>query len=183
MQYSAHGQPRKNTVTLVRWSKKPGEALINFVIFSIFGLILCLILMIFIPGLRSFSGVALFTAIFGAILTVPTVSSQRSFMRGLTKRVNDTIVEVTSAPGEQLSVKQFRHLAKSGEQLSLLVDGVPGLHLHVERASTPKKKAPEKWLVVFTAIPPESGTASFDRLLAAAIDAGADTPSTRDPKP
>ncbi|MCU1532176.1 MAG: hypothetical protein JWO49_1747 [Arthrobacter sp.] len=175
MKNSPHGQPRKHTVTLVRWSQKPGEVFINFLIFSIFGLILSLLLMIFIPGLRSLGAVALFTGVFAAILTVPTVSSQRKFMRGLTKRVNDTILEVTSAPGDQLSVKQFRKMVKSGQQLSLLVNGVPGLNLHVERASPAKTHPPGKWLVVFTVIPPENGTASFDRLLAAAIDAGPDT--------
>jgi hypothetical protein len=175
MHNSAHDQPRKNTVALVRWSKKPGETFINFVIFSILGLILCLVLMVFIPGLRSFGAFAMFTAVFAGILTIPTVSSQRSFMRGLTTRVNDTIVEVTSTPGDQLSVRQFRQMVKSGEQLPLLVNGVPGLSLQVERASTPKKNSPEKWRAVFTVIPPENGTASFDRLLAAAIDAGPGT--------
>jgi hypothetical protein len=66
-------------------------------------------------------------------------------------------------------------MVKSGEQLPLLVNGVPGLNLQVERASTPKKNAPGKWRAVFTVIPPENGTASFDRLLAAAIDAGPGT--------
>lgn len=146
--------------------------------FSIFGLILCLILMIFIPSLRSFGAVALFTVFFAALLTAPTVSGQRRFIRGLTTRINDTIAEVTSTPGDQLSVKQFRHMVKSGEQLSLLVSGVPGLSLHVARASTLEKNAPEKWVVVFTVVPPENGTASFDRLVAAATNAGPDTTST-----
>jgi hypothetical protein len=175
MQNSEHDQPRENTVALVRWSKNPGEALIHFVIFSVLGLILCLVLMVFIPGLRSFGALAMFTAVFAGILTIPTVSSQRSFMRGLTKKVNDTIVEVTSAPGDQLSVRQLRQMVKSGEQLPLLVNGVPGLNLQVEVASTPKKNTPGKWRAVFTVIPPENGTDSFDRLLAAAIDAGPGT--------
>ncbi|MBO1266457.1 hypothetical protein [Arthrobacter cavernae] len=177
MENSAHDQPRRNTVTLVRWSKKPGEdPIIKFIMFSVLGLILCLFLMIFMPGLRSFGAVALFTAIFAAILTVPTASGRRSFMRGLTKRVNDTIGEVTGNPHDQLSVRQFRQLVKSGEQLPLIVNGVPGLNLHVERASTLEKNAPEKWFVVFTIIPPENGPASFDRLLAAAIGARPETP-------
>jgi hypothetical protein len=179
MENSLHDQPRKNTVALVRWSKKPGEnPAVKFVMFSIFALILCLILMMFLPSLRSFGAVALFTVFLAALLTVPTVSGQRRFMRGLTKKVNDTIAEVTSTPGDQLSVNQFRHMVKSGEQLSLLVSGVPGLNLHVERITTLEKNAPEKWLVVITVVPPENGTASFDRLLAAATHAGPDTTST-----
>jgi hypothetical protein len=93
-------------------------------------------------------------------------------MKGLTKRVNDTLAEVTSSPGDQLSVKQFRHMTKSGEHLPLLVGGLPGLNLHVARASTLERNAPEKWVAVFTVVPPENGTASFDRLVAAAVDAG-----------
>ena len=145
---------------------------------SILGLILCLFLMIFLPGLRSFGALVLFTFFFAALLTVRSVAAQRRFMRGLTKRINDTIAEVTSSPGDQLSVKQFRHMAKSGEQLPLVVSGVPGLNLHVARASTLEKNVPEKWVAVFTVVPPENGTASFDRLVAAAINAGPGTTST-----
>jgi uncharacterized protein (DUF58 family) len=178
MDNSAHDQPGKNTVTLVRWSKKPGDdPIVRFVLLSIIGLILCLFSMIFMPGLRNFGAIALFTVIFPAILTVPAVSSQRSYMRGLTKRVNDTIVEVTGTPSDRVSVRQFRQLVRSGQQLPLLVNGVPGLNLHVERASTLEKNAAGKWLVVFTVIPPENGTASFDRLLAAAVNARPEAPS------
>ncbi len=176
MEISRRNQPRKDTVALVRWSKKPGEnPVIKFIMSSIFGLILSLFLMIFLAGFRSFGAVVFFTFFFAALLTIRTVAAERRFMRGLTKRINDTIAEVTSDPGDQLSVKQFRHMAKSGEKLPLLVSGVPGLNLHVARASTLEKNAPEKWVAVFTVVPPENGTASFDRLVAAAINAGPGT--------
>lgn len=172
MEISVPDQPRRNAVTLVRWTRKPGQdPFIKLVLFSIFGLMLCLLLMIFLPFLRSFGAVATFTAFFAVILTAPTVSSQRGFTEGLIKRVNDTISEVTGSPGNQLSVKEFRHLVKSGEQLSLPVSGVHGLGLHVERATALEKNAPERFAAVFTVIPPENGTASFDRLVAAAIGA------------
>jgi hypothetical protein len=172
MEISRRDQPRKDTVAVVRWSKKPGEnPVFKFILSSIFGLILCLFLMIFLPFLRSFGAMVLFTFLIAALLTVRTVSAQRHFMKGLTKRVNDTLAEVTSSPGDQLSVKQFRHMTKSGEQLPLLVSGLPGLNLHVARASTLERNAPEKWVAVFTVVPPENGTASFDRLVAAAVDA------------
>ena len=93
-------------------------------------------------------------------------------MLGLTKRVNDAIAEVTNSPGDQLSVKEFQGMVKSGERRPLLVSGVPGLNLHVERMATVDNNAPEKWLAVFTAVPPENGTESFDRLVAAALDPG-----------
>ena len=179
MEIARRDQPRKDTVALVRWSTKPGKnPVFKFVMSSILGFILCLFLMIFLPILRSFGAVVLFTFFFAALLTVRTVSAQRSFMRGLTKRVNETLAEVTSSPGDQVSVKQFRHMTKSGEHLPLLVSGVPGLNLHVARASTLERHAPEKWVAVFTVIPPENGTASFDRLVAAAVAAGPGTTST-----
>ena len=114
--------------------------------FSVFGLILCLILMMFIPGLRSFGAVVLFTVFFAAVLTVPSVTGRRAFMLGLTKRVNDTIAEVTNTPGDQLSVKEFRRMVKSGERRPLLVSGVPGLNLHVERVASLENTPPRNGL-------------------------------------
>ncbi|WP_247040719.1 hypothetical protein [Arthrobacter rhizosphaerae] len=160
--------PGKSTVTLVRWSKKP-DPMIRFILLTILGLILGLVLMMFMPFLQSFGAIALFTLFFAAIFTAPAVSDERSFMTGLTKRVNDTIVEVTGTPDDQLSVRQFRQLVKSGEHVPLLVSGVPGLNLHVERASLLELSGPGRWRAVFTVIPPENGTDSFDRLLSAAI--------------
>lgn len=172
MENSPAASPRKNTVALVRWSRKPGESpVVKFVMFSVFGLILSIVLMMFIPGLRSFGAVALFTVSFAVLLTVPAVKGRRTFMLGLTKRVNDTIAEVTNTPGDQLSVKEFQRLVKSGERHALLVNGVPGLNLHVERMASPDSNAHEKWLAVFTVAPPENGTESFDRLVAAATAA------------
>ncbi|WP_144670621.1 hypothetical protein [Arthrobacter sp. U41] len=166
-------QPRKDAVAVVRWSKKPGESPAGrFFKFSVFGLILCLLLMTILPGFRSFGALALFTAFFATLFTVPAVQRRRDFMCGLTKRLNDTVAEVTNTPGDRLSVKEFERMVKSGEQRPLLVDGVPGLHLHVERIATPEKVVPEKWLAVITVVPPESGTDSFDRLVAAAVGAG-----------
>lgn len=164
------GQPGKNTVTVVRWTQKPAQdPLVRLIVFGILCLILGLVLMSFLPGLRSFGALASFTAFFAALFTAPAVSSRRRFRQGLTRRVNDTIVEVTGAPGDQLSVKQFRDLIRSGEQLALPVGGVQGLNLHVERAPAAQKNAPEYWCAVLTVVPPENGTASFDRLVAAAV--------------
>jgi uncharacterized protein (DUF58 family) len=169
----SHERSRRNNLTIVRWSRKPGEhPVVRFVMLSIYGLLLCLFLMIFMPGLRGFGAVALFMVIFPAILTAPTVSSRRAFMRGLTGRVNDIIAEVTETPGGQLSVREFRRLFKTGERLPLAVSGVPGLSLQVQRIAPAEKNSPETWRAVFTVVPPENGTASFDRLVAAAIDAG-----------
>ena len=179
MDNSRRDQSRQSTVALVRWSKKPGDnPLVRFVMSSVFALILCLILMIFIHGLRSFGAVVLFTVVAAAVLTSPSVSRRRSFMTGLTKRVNDTIAEVTGNPGDRLSVKEFRRMVRSGEPLPLLVGGVPGLNLHVERVASVETDVPEKWFAAFTVVPPEIGTASFDRLVAAANGAHPGTTGT-----
>lgn len=160
----------KNAVTVVRWTRKPGQdPAIRFLLLSVIGLILGLILMTFLPVLRSFGGVTTFTVLFAALFTAPAVSARRKLLQGLTKRVNDTIIEVTGTPGDQLSVKQFRHLIAGGERLALPVSGVPGLGLQVERAPVLQNNAPEKWSAVLTVTPPETGTASFDRLVAAAV--------------
>lgn len=173
MHNSPSDRARTNTVALVRWSRKPGESpAVKFVMFSIFGLVLCLVLMMFIPSLRSVGAVVLFTVCFAALLTVPTVSGRRKFMQGLTKRVNGTLAEVTHSPDGQLSVGEFRRMVKTGEQRPLLVSGVPGLGLHVERMATKEKDGTTTWVARFSVVPPESGTDSFDRLVAAALETG-----------
>jgi hypothetical protein len=173
MGYSPLEQPRKNSVAVVRWSTKPGDnPVVRFIAFLICGLALCLILLMFMPALRSFGAVVWFTVFFAALFTIPAVSDQRRFVQGLTKRVNETIAEVTDTPGDQLSVRQFRRMVKSGEQLPLLVNGVPGLTLQVERVAMPGKNNQEKCLAVLSVVPPENGTTNFDRLVAAALNAG-----------
>jgi hypothetical protein len=128
--------------------------------------------MIFLPGLGNFGAVTSFTVFSAVLLTLPTFQRRRTFLRGLTKRVNDTIVEVTSTPGDQLSVREFRRMVRSGEPLPLLVGGVPGLNLHVERLATLDQDGQQRWVAVFSAAPPENGTESFDRLVAAVMGAG-----------
>lgn len=168
------GEPGANTVALVRWSRKPGEGPgIRFAVFSVLGLVLCLVLMMFLPGLRSFGAVVMFTVCFAALLTAPTVSGRRRFMEGLTERVNNTLAEVTDNPGDRLSVREFRRMVKTGERRSLLVSGVSGLTLHVERVAAPERDGVLRWVAVFTVAAPENGTESFDRLVAAARGAGA----------
>jgi hypothetical protein len=174
MQKTPHAHSGRGAVTVVRWERRPGDnPLIRFLTFSVLGLILGLILMVFMPGLTSFGAMVLFTAVFAAILTIPTIASQKSFMRGLTQRINDTIREVSSASIDQLSTRQLGQLAKTGQPLPLLVNGVPGLRLQVKRVATVARDAPHKWLAEITVLPPKNGVASFDRLLAAVLASGA----------
>lgn len=162
-----------DAVEIVRWMRKPGDKpIIKFVTFSILAVILWLVLMIFMAALRSFIPAAIFTAVFAAILTIPTVAAQRSLMRGLAKRINDTLAELTGSSDDTVSTKQLRKLITSGEQLPLLINGVPGLRLHVKRVASAKEDGSEKLLAVITVAPVSSGTASFDRLLEAALYGG-----------
>ncbi|MDR6686414.1 hypothetical protein J2Y41_001975 [Arthrobacter sp. 1088] len=159
-----------DAVEIVRWMRKPGDKpIIKFVTFSILAVILWLILMIFMPALRNAVPASIFIAVFAAILTIPTVVAQRNLVRGLAKRINDTLTELTGSPDDKISTKQLRKLIKSGEQLPLLINGVPGLRLHVKRVASAKEDGSEKLLAVITVAPVSSGTASFDRLLEAAL--------------
>jgi hypothetical protein len=162
-----------DAVEIVRWVRKPGDKpIIKFVTFTILAVILWLILMIFMPALRSVGPASTFTAVFAAILTIPTVAAQRSLLRGLAKRINDTLTELTGSSDDKISTKQLRKLIKSGEQLPLLINGVPGLRLHVKRVASAKEDGSEKLLAVISVAPVSSGTASFDRLLEAALYGG-----------
>lgn len=159
-----------DAVEIVRWMRKPGDKpIIKFVTFSILAVILWLILMIFMPALRNAVPASIFIAGFASILTIPTVVAQRNLVRGLAKRINDTLTELTGSPDDKISTKQLRKLIKSGEQLPLLINGVPGLRLHVKRVASAKEDGSEKLLAVITVAPVSSGTASFDRLLEAAL--------------
>ena len=159
-----------DAVEIVRWMRKPGDKpIIKFVTFSILAVILWLILMIFMPALGNAVPASIFIAVFAAILTIPTVVAQRNLVRGLAKRINDTLTELTGSPDDKISTKQLRKLIKSGEHLPLLINGVPGLRLHVKRVASAKEDGSEKLLAVITVAPVSSGTASFDRLLEAAL--------------
>ncbi|MGJ3191961.1 hypothetical protein [Paenarthrobacter sp. FR1] len=165
-----------DSVTVVRWERKPGDnPMVKFIIFSALGLVPGLALA-FMPGLGGLGATTLFTALFATILTIPAIAGQRSFMLGLTKRVNDTIVEVTGSSRDRLSVKQLRRLIASGEPLPLTVSGLPGLRLHAKRLLAVEADAPQKWAVKISAVPQREGVASFDRLLSAALSARSEGP-------
>ncbi|MEO3941194.1 hypothetical protein V3C41_08955 [Paenarthrobacter nicotinovorans] len=160
----------KGTVSVVHWESRTGdEPVVKFVIFGVLGVLIGLLLMVFLPAFRSIGAVAVFSVVFAGILTLPVMAARRNFMRGVTVRVNDTIAEVTGNASEALSVKQLHHLARTGEPWPLLVSGVAGLRLQVQRVLAQDEDAPAKWRAVITAVPPRSGVSSFDRLLDAAL--------------
>ncbi|MET3904546.1 hypothetical protein [Paenarthrobacter sp. 4246] len=176
MKDTAQPPSPKDTVTVVQWEIKSGdEPVIKFVIFSVLGVLLGLLLMIFMPAFRSIGALALFTLVFAGILTIPVIAAQRNFMREVAKRVNDTIDEVTGSSRCGLSVKQLNRLIRNGGSWPLTVSGVPGLRLQVQRVLAREEDAPAAWRAMITAVAPRNGLSSFDRLLEAALSGGQGT--------
>lgn len=179
-------QPERRVIssfTSQQWSGRPGQnGLSIFVGSCVIGLVLCLILMIFVPGLRSSGATTVFTALFAVGLTTLAVASkssaERAFLRRVTADVNGTLVGVTGNPHDSLTVEEFRAVMEYGRRVPLLVNGVPGIDLSIVRdrpsvAREPVVKRVDNEVrttrVVITVTPPDYGVTSFDRLLAAAI--------------
>lgn len=86
--------------TSEQWSGRPAQDGGNlFVGLAVIGAVLCLVLMIFVPGLRSGGAFTLFTAAFAVIFTVILIrgkaSAERKFLEDLTAAVNDIIAGLT----------------------------------------------------------------------------------------
>lgn len=180
--------------TSEQWSGRPAQDGGNlFVGLAVVGAVLCLVLMIFVPGLRSGGAFTLFTAAFAIVFTVVLIrgkaSAERKFLEDLTATVNDIIAGLTGNIAQGLSAQQFRALIENGEPLPLLVNGVPGLELSLVRDQPPVqvrnpavKRTDNVVLttrVVITVTPPDYGTTSFDHLLAAAVETDGDSGGVR----
>lgn len=180
--------------TSEQWSGRPANDIGSmFVGFAVIGAVVCLILMIFVPVLRSGGGFTLFTAGFAVVFTVLAIrgkaSAERRFLEALTGTVNEIIVGLTGNIANELSVKQFTSLIETGKPLPLPVNGVPGLELQAVREKPPvqarnpaiKRVDNVVWTtrIVVTATPPDYGVTSFDRLMAAAADFGGDSGAQR----
>lgn len=172
--------------TSEQWSGQPAkDGGSMFVGSAIIGAVLCLVLMIFVPGLRSGGAFTLFTAAFAVLFTALAIkgkaSAERKFLAALTATLNDTIAGLTGNIEHRLSAQQFRALIENGAPLPLPVNGVPGLDLQAIRekpAVQPRNAAGKRvdnvapaTRIVITATPPDYGITSFDRLLAAATEA------------
>lgn len=105
---------------------------------------------------------------------------RRKFSDDLIADVNETIIGLTGDAAAGLSRKTFESLCSSGGRIPLPVNGVPGLELGVisDRPAGERMAAMIRvdetlrtsHVTVF-ATPPDYGTASFDRLLQATLDA------------
>ncbi|WP_144406313.1 hypothetical protein [Arthrobacter sp. SPG23] len=188
-------QPERRVIssfTSDQWSGRPAQDGGNmFIGFALLGAVLCLILMIFLPGLRSFGAVTLFTAVFAIVFTALSIrgkaSAEQKFLNSITARVNDIVAGLTGNSTHNLSAHQFRALIENGKPLPLLVNGVPGVELQAisEQPPVPARNPVVKRVnnavrttrVIVTVTPPDYGISSFDRLLGAAAEAGGDSGS------
>jgi hypothetical protein len=183
--------------TSLQWSGRPAkDAIYSCLGLGVIGFFVCLVLMIFIAGLRDPGAGSLFIAVFAVGLTAlavwAKVSSEKKFLTRIHQRVNETILELTGNPNDRLSLPDFRKFIENERRIPLLVHGVPGLELRAVRhgespAIGPKQPPPHRTAprtsstartpvvtttqVVIAITPPDYGTASFDRLLQATLDA------------
>ena len=172
------------TFTSEQWTGRPGKDVVSRLIGNgLMGLVVCLLLMIPVPFLRNPEALVLFTVLFAVLFTTVTVrtkfSNENQFLQGLTADVNETILQLTGNPKDQLSVDGFQTLIDTGNRLPLTINGLSGIDLRViqkrtQEARDPAVKRDAKVTttarVVLTVTPPDYGIESFDRLLAAAKD-------------
>lgn len=189
--------------TSKEWNNSTSFSMLAFffssVVFAVLGLVVALILMIFLPDMRSFYAVALFSAAFGMIFGFMLQKSEqarmKNFLADLSSRININLTELCGSELQNITPSQLEKLIHSGQDHPLTVDGIAGLHLMVREdrgistASTPASKSAtssvtdshhgEKsrpsskcWHVMIATEVPPYGTESFDRLLDAATRNG-----------
>ncbi|BCW71872.1 hypothetical protein [Arthrobacter sp. NicSoilB8] len=148
-----------------QWTGQPGKgAGPLFIGAGFMTFIACLVLMIFIEPLRNvFVVIAVCTTV-ATIWTVADVVSkvkaEKSFLAGLTARVNGSILELTGDPNAQISAWRLQQLIQSNGKLPLQINGVPGLELSVVPGAANEATRVVAWIT-----PPDYGLASFDLLL------------------
>ena len=144
------------------------------------GLIIAFVILARLGGL----GIALLVLVVIGLIVLMTrskgkLSPQQQFVNDLLADVNDCVVELTGNKDASLTVKDLVALRESGGDMPLPVNGVSGLSLRVmsdgprqERVAAISRVADRVWTtrVIISASPPDYGTTSFDRLLAATLD-------------
>ena len=146
------------------------------------GLLIGLIAFVTLANLGGFWIAFLVLATVSIILMTRTTGKatpQQHFVNNLLADVNDCVVELTGNKDARLTVRDLVALRESREDMPLPVSGVSGLSLRVvsdgprtERVAAISRVADGVWTtrVIVSATAPDYGTASFDRLLAAALD-------------
>ncbi|MGX1162130.1 hypothetical protein FBY31_3815 [Arthrobacter sp. SLBN-100] len=167
-QWDVRGNPKPVNVFAAFGGKRLWVSLIAFVILANLGGLLIALLVLAFIGLF-----ILMTR------TAAKLSPQQQFANDLLADVNDCVVELTGNEDSRISVKNLVALRESGDDMPLPVNGISGLSLRVvtdgprqERVAAISRVADRVWTtrVIISASPPDYGTASFDRLLAATLD-------------
>jgi hypothetical protein len=130
---------------------------------------ICLAIMLFLPAFKGADALILFAGTFATILSIPAFMERRTLTRGVTSRINESLTEITGTAEHQLSARDLWRLMDSGKPRPIPSAGIPGLCIKVRRAPTLIEGARDTWTAVVFAGPLKTGTASFDRLLEAAI--------------
>ncbi|MGY3380896.1 hypothetical protein ACVWYS_002853 [Arthrobacter sp. TE12231] len=134
-------------------------------------LLVGLVVFVILLGLGTFGAVILTLGVLGIVFKwlVSGDKPSQKFVNELMEDVNDALIELTGDPNVSLSAKDLRGLHNSGRHVPLPVNGVAGLELRVGSERLAAEVRTTRVTVVATA--PDYGTASFDRLLQATLDA------------
>lgn len=168
-QWDVRGNPKPVNAFAAFGGKRLAVGLIAFVILANLGGFLIALLVLAVIGF-----IVLMTRAKGKL------SPQQQFANAVLADVNDCVVELTGNEDARLTVKDLVALRESGEDMPLPVNGISGLSLRVlsdgprqERVAAIARVADGAWTtrVIVSATAPDYGTASFDRLLAATLDA------------
>lgn len=168
-QWDGKNSPKPVNVFAPFRGKRLWAAIIAFVILCFLGIFLRVMVVLAFIGL-----------VLALIRFARKSPSQRAFITDLMSEVNDTVSELTDNASAKLSVKDLLALRDTQADMPLSVNGVSGLNLRVvsdrpggERiaaiARTDDRIRTTQIIVAANA--PDYGTASFDRLLQATLDA------------
>jgi hypothetical protein len=150
-----------------------------FIGFAFVGVLLSLLLMIFIPGLRSVGASIQFSAVFAGFCTLLGIITEAfakdNSIRSAASTANNVIAALTGTCDHALTVAELKELRYTRDTVPLPIHGVPGLGMRVMQQH-PRNAEPQTVTaaanskgaghVVITVTPPDYGIASFDRLLA-----------------
>lgn len=169
---------------------------IGYFIYScLLGLGISIVLLIFIPNMRSVAAVMLVTGMFALMVSIffQRLEARRAetFLSGCSDRINLAIEELSGDPAQNITPRELEQLITSGTKREILLDGVPGLCLSVSeergpnipantgegseqtRTDSKRMRAMDKcWRVSIGMNEPQYGTESFDRLLQIATTRG-----------
>ena len=124
-----------------------------------------LFLMIYVEPLRNVLAIVGLCTLVATVVMVSSIAvkakRENAFLAGLTRRVNDAVLELTGDPTARIEVGVLRHMIQDNRRrVPLQINGVPGVVLTVVAG---KENEPTRVVAVLTT--PDYGLESFDVLL------------------